>query len=121
MIGPFLEHRFLIGSAGHIDVLRNVDFFHFGCLVVMQQQVIETLQLDLVLKSHYLPVEFIKEDSRVFYDGSVIGGFEGQQRVELLYEDGYEHILAVWVMAFVLNFSSRCSSLSPDPSMVSSL
>lgn len=50
----------------------------------MKQEIIETLDICLILQNYYFLIEFVKQYTTILDYCSVISGFEGQKRVELL-------------------------------------
>ena len=103
---------------GEVGELREVAFLEFSGLVIVEKQVVEALDLSIVLQRHYLLIQLIQEQPTVLYDSPVIGGLEGKERVELLYQYRNEHVPHIYMTSSLLNFSSRCRSFSPEPSMV---
>lgn len=84
----------------------------------MEKEVIKALDLCIVLQRYYLFIELVKKKTAVLYDSSVVGGLKRKERIELLYQDRDEHIPHIYMTHILLNFSSRCKSFSPEPSMV---
>jgi hypothetical protein len=50
----------------------------------------------LIFQSENFFVELVQKQTRVLNDGPVIGGFKGEQRVELLNQAANKYIFYVW-------------------------
>lgn len=79
-------------GVGEIGEFSEVAFLQFSGLVVVEKQVVEALDLCIVLQRHYFLVQLIQQKAAVLYNRPVIGGLEWKERVELLYQNRYEHI-----------------------------
>jgi hypothetical protein len=109
------------GLGRQTESVNQITLLEFGSLIVMQEEIVETLNFGVVLEGDYFLVEFIEQKTAVLDDGAEVGGFEGEEWVKLLNQYRDEHIPYVYFAFQLLNFSSKCSNFSPDPSMVSSL
>jgi hypothetical protein len=76
--------QYLLFSDGNIYSLGDIAFLEFGCLVVVEQQVIETLYLSVILERNYLLVKLVKKQSAILDDGSIVRSFKWEERVKLL-------------------------------------
>lgn len=84
MVRPLLNDCLLLRETGDLNIFRNIAFFELCSLAIVQEEIIETFDLSLVLQDCYFFVELIKQKPTVFNDCSVICSFERQQGIELL-------------------------------------
>jgi hypothetical protein len=104
VVGPLLQDDFLFRSCWKIEVIGDVALLQFCCLVIMQEEVIETLDLSVILECNYFLIEFIEQQSAILHNSSIVGCFEGEERVELLDQDRNENVSDIWLRTELLNF-----------------
>ena len=79
-----------------VSVFGDVAFLKLYCFGLFEQQIVQAFaMIVLIFQSENFFVELVQKQTRVLNDGPVIGGFKGEQRVELLNQAANKYIFYV--------------------------
>lgn len=104
MIGSFLHYFFIRRLRLYVNIVSKIEFLYFCGFVAIQQQIVKTLDLYLVLHGDYFFIQFVQEQSTVFYDSPVVGCLKRKQGIKLLNQYADKHVSDIFIMAVLLNF-----------------